>query len=224
MSELVSVIIPTYNRTKLLMERALPSVLNQTHRNLDIHVVGDGTENATAEALHDLVLGGELRVHFTNIKHQQYPDDPGQAWCVLGLNARNFGLDTARAKYVTCLNDDDEWEPDMVERLLAVLENDVYGVRDDGSQVDITPDFVYGKSKYHWPDRHNQMAGSWPPGMGAFCDGAWLMKHDLGYRFDPDCIKRGLPEDGDLWERMYKGGVRMAFVDRLVHHYYPNPR
>jgi hypothetical protein len=60
--------------------------------------------------------------------------------------------------------------------------------------------------------------------MGAFCDGAWLMRHDLGWRFDPGCISRGLPEDGDMWARMYAGGVRFAFGNQLVHHYYVNPR
>jgi hypothetical protein len=46
----------------------------------------------------------------------------------------------------------------------------------------------------------------------------------MGYRYDPACIERGLPEDGDLWDRMVAGGVRFTMVDKVVHHYYPNPR
>jgi hypothetical protein len=46
----------------------------------------------------------------------------------------------------------------------------------------------------------------------------------MGYRYDPECISRGLPEDGDLWNRMVAGGVTFAFVPTVVHHYWPNER
>jgi len=39
---LVSVIIPTYNRNETLFGRALPSVLNQTYRDIEVHIVADG--------------------------------------------------------------------------------------------------------------------------------------------------------------------------------------
>ncbi len=38
---LVSVVIPTYDNHELLRERAIPSVLAQTHQNVEIVVVGD---------------------------------------------------------------------------------------------------------------------------------------------------------------------------------------
>jgi hypothetical protein len=60
--------------------------------------------------------------------------------------------------------------------------------------------------------------------MGAFCDGAQLYRNGMGFRYDPACIQRGLPEDGDLWNRMVKGGVSFSLLSQVVHHYYPNPR
>lgn len=211
MSEpLVSVVIPTYNRKRLLTERALPSVLAQTHQNLDIHVVGDGTDEETclamAHASHD-----DPRIRFTNIPHQQYPDDPGQLWCVIGLNARNYGYDHAKGEYLVGLDDDDELLPQMIEKLLRVL-----------LQYDV--DVAYGRSKAFGHDGSIAWYGNWPPGHFQFCDGAWLMKHDLGYRLDPECISRGLPEDGDKIDRMVADGVRFTFLDEIVHYYYPNPR
>ena len=47
--ELVSVIIPTYNRTQTL-ERAILSVLNQTYKNIEIIIVDD---NANFQKIRD---------------------------------------------------------------------------------------------------------------------------------------------------------------------------
>ena len=81
MSDLVSIIIPTYHRAELLLARSLPSALNQTHADLDIHVVGDGADQATVDAMATVT---DPRVRFTNIERQVYPDDPIWAWNVRG--------------------------------------------------------------------------------------------------------------------------------------------
>ena len=211
-SDAVSCVMSTYNRNELLLKRSLPSVLSQSYPIAEIHIVADGMaqpemyELTTALAALDRP---EIRLWW--IQRQAYPEDPGQRWMVLGLNARNYALDQAQGGWIAPLDDDDEWTPDHVERLLGA-------VRDQNA------DFAYGQSVYHWPDGHPQMAGSWPPGMGAFCDGAQLYRNGLGYRYDPTCVARGLPEDGDLWTRMVAGGVRFTFLPEIVHHYWVNPR
>lgn len=206
--DLVSVIVPTYNRTDLLLNRCLPSILNQTYQNLEVLVVGDGTEQATVDALEDFPDG---RVRFWNLPRMEYPEDLGQKWCVLGLEALNFGLDMAEGPWITDLADDDEYPPDHVEVLLAAVK---------AAQVDV----AYGRSIAQWADGRTTYYGSWPPGHFQFCDGAVLWRASMGYRYDRECITRGLPEDGDLWDRMVADGVTFAFVDKIVHHYYPNPR
>lgn len=204
----VSVVIPTYHRNDFLVNRALASVLRQTVKPAEIIVVHDGNDPADIDRLRSVLPGG---VTLLSIPRQHYPEDPGQRWCVLGLNARNRGLDYASGDYIAPLDDDDEWTDDHIEVLQRAVE--LSGA-----------DFAYGMSQYHWPDKRFQTAGSWPPGMGAFCDGAQLYRNGMGYRYDPDCISRGLPEDGDLWTRMFEGGVKFTFTARIVHHYYPNPR
>jgi len=208
----VSVVIPTYNRNFLLFNRSLSSVLRQTYRDIEVHVVCDGMQGEELDDLEQRMLAlNDWRVTVWNIQRQSYPEDPGQKWCVLGLNARNKGLDHASGEWVTSLDDDDEWTDDHIEVLLKAA-------------TELNKDFVYGISEYHWPDGRPQRAGSWPPGYGAFCDGAQLYKNGMGYRYDPECIGRGLPEDGDLWNRMVAGGVTFAFVPTVVHHYFVNPR
>ena len=48
---LVSVVVPTYNLGCTCLERTLSSALSQSHRNLEIVVVDDGSTDATEEVV-----------------------------------------------------------------------------------------------------------------------------------------------------------------------------
>lgn len=209
---LVSIIIPTYNRADLLINRSLASVRAQTHQELDIIVVADGM---TAKALHPIRAHlkeiADPRIRLINIKRPVYPTDPGTLWCVIGLDARNKGHDLAKGEWVGGLDDDDEFTLDHVEVLLA-------------QAISSQSDFAYGRSAVHWPGGGNSEYGTWPPGHFQLCDGSAIWKRSLGYRYDWACVERGLPEDGDLWDRMVEGGVKFTLVNQIVHHYYPNER
>ncbi len=198
---LVSIVIPTYNRCDLLMERSLPSALAQTHPGIEVLVVGDGTDSATCDAMAAL---HNQRVRFWNLPHAPYPLDPQQRWQLAGIDALNFGLEQACGTWVAALGDDDALEPDMVEVLLAASEG---------------ADVVYGVSVVE--NGSGLTYGSWPPGHGAFTDGANIRRNQ-GYRYERACVERGLPEDGDLWVRMLADGRRFRLVERVVHHYYPH--
>ena len=204
----VSVIIPTYNRKQLLTERALPSIINQTYGNLEILVIGDGTDEETVEAMADYP---DTRVKFTNLPHFNYPDNQHARWGLQALAARNYGLDHATGLYVAMLDDDDEMLPDSIEFLLGMLK---------GQQAD----FCYGISETYKgdpPRKIGQRYGGWPPGDGAFCHGAFVYKASINYRYDLQCFEHsGKTGDADMWERMYKGGVKFYFTPRHVHNYY----
>ena len=67
---LVSVVIPTYNRGRILVERSLASVLNQTYSNLEVIVVGDhandfyGTVDVTVVLNADATQVGSVLARF----------------------------------------------------------------------------------------------------------------------------------------------------------------
>ena len=104
MTPLVTVVIPTTRRPDLVL-RAVASVLAQTHTALDVAVVIDGPNPATAVAL-AAVADPRLRV-------RQTPQPLGAG------AARNFAAATARGSWIAFLDDDDTWLPEKIERQLA---------------------------------------------------------------------------------------------------------
>ena len=98
---LVSVIIPTYNRAKLL-GRAVESVLDQTMPDHEIIIVDDGSTDDT----HRTAAGfGRVIRYF-----RQANAGPGAA--------RNRGIESARGEWIAFLDSDDRWMP---EKLLIQL-------------------------------------------------------------------------------------------------------
>lgn len=205
----VSVIVPTFNRTELLMKRCLPSVLAQTDRDWECHVIGDGTEQETVDAMAGVVRS-DSRFRFTNLPHAEYPEDPVQRWGLLGLVSLNYGLDHALGDWIAVLADDDEFAPAHNYVLLKAAEQ-------SGA------DHVYGVSETYKNGRMiGQRYGSWPPGPGQFCNGANLYRASLPYRYDLDCWSRNRTGDADMWVRMVKGGVSFHFIRDIVHYYHRN--
>ena len=87
--ERVSVPIATYDRIDVLLQRTVPALLQQTHQDIEIIVVGDGTPRplwSQVEAFaHPRVKTRRLK------KRTRYPQDPLSLWMVAGWRARNLG-------------------------------------------------------------------------------------------------------------------------------------
>ncbi|MCT9078927.1 glycosyltransferase family 2 protein [Streptomyces fulvoviolaceus] len=105
---LVSVIIPLYNTEKHI-EACLASVLSQTHRELDVIVVDDGSTDGGA-AIAESIADERIRV-------DRGPNRGGAA-------ARNHGLDLAKGEIVAFLDADDLWYPDKLSEQISVLQSD----------------------------------------------------------------------------------------------------
>ncbi len=103
---LVSVVIPTFNRPHLVVE-AVESVLHQSHANLEVIVVDDGSQTDTESAICDRF--SDPRVRF----YRQ--ENAGQA------AARNRGAKAARGEFIGFLDDDDLWFPENVAHHLAAF-------------------------------------------------------------------------------------------------------
>src|SRR2546428_4234233 len=100
----VSVIVPTFNRSKLVVN-AIQSVLCQTYRDYEIIVVDDGSTDNTAEA---------LTPYMDRIRYVYQAN--------LGASAaQNRGVQLARGKWISILASDDLWLPTKLEAQLKVV-------------------------------------------------------------------------------------------------------
>ena len=102
----VSVIIPTHNRSELLLE-AIASVQAQTFRDFELIVVDDGSTDNT-ESVVRVIADSRIRYH----RNQ---------WTGLPAVGRNTGIRMARGEYIAFLDSDDLWLPTKLERQLEVL-------------------------------------------------------------------------------------------------------
>lgn len=206
MKPLVSVIIPTYNRAQLLLERSIPSVLAQTHADLELIVIGDHCTDETELAMRTVT---DPRVRFKNLPERgRYPEDPGRRWLVASCKPLNVGLSMARGRWVTVLGDDDEFSPDHNEVLLKAAS-------EQGS------DFVYGTVSDLSQGRY---VGSWPPRCGSVCHLAvmYSARRFGHFRYDSHCWRIPEPLDWNLWRRIINasGGEGIGFTDHLVGTHY----
>lgn len=110
MQELISVVIPTRNRTDMLV-RAIESVIAQTYENIEICIVIDGEDDVTAQFLAGYAAS---RV---DMKVAQTDGIGGSA-------ARNLGVEMAAGTWIAFLDDDDEFLPRKLEKQVALLGGD----------------------------------------------------------------------------------------------------
>lgn len=104
--ETVSVILPYFNRSDTLTEAAR-SVLGQTHADLLLYLIDDGSTDDSR----DLV---EL-LDDPRVRHIGLARNEGVA------HARNVGLDVATTTLVSFMDSDDIWLPEKLEKQLEFL-------------------------------------------------------------------------------------------------------
>ena len=93
MEELITVIIPVYNKDKYI-KRTLNSIINQTYKNLEIIIVNDGSTDKSKDICTKF-KEKDNRINLINIENH------GAGY------ARNLGIDMANGKYISFIDADD---------------------------------------------------------------------------------------------------------------------
>jgi len=104
------VIIPVYN-AKNYIAQAIESVLNQTHKNIEILVINDGSTDGS-EGIILPYTSLDSRIKYFSHKNR-------------GVSfTRNFGIEMAKGEFIAFLDADDAWEPENLETKVRVLQKD----------------------------------------------------------------------------------------------------
>ena len=115
MNPLVSVVMTSYNRSKLI-NRAILSVINQSYQNWELIIVDDASTDNTPTILKEWTnkeKGIKVVINKKNL------------WRQYGLSPNlNKGIDLSKGKYIARLDDDDYWiDKDKIKKQVEFLEN-----------------------------------------------------------------------------------------------------
>lgn len=200
----VSVILPTYNRARLL-PRAIHSVLAQSYDDLELIIVDDGSEDDTADVVGNI---RDSRVRYMRLARNQ------------GISAaRNRGLQKASGEYLAFQDSDDEWDPQKLEKQIRSLEAhpdreivycDMYRHRANGSVLYFrSPSIQMGRLI-------NPETGYWQSYMLAMQPTLLRRECLQGETFDE---RLSLFEDLDLFLRLARRRRFVHLQEPLVHYY-----
>ncbi|MGC6429618.1 MAG: glycosyltransferase family 2 protein [Jejuia sp.] len=113
---LISIIIPTYNRSKII-GATLNSVINQTYSNWECLVIDDGSTDETEQLMVNYM---ERDARF---KYHKRPTNRPK-----GANAcRNYGFELSKGSLINWFDSDDVLLPNKLEKQRELLRNSAYG-------------------------------------------------------------------------------------------------
>jgi glycosyltransferase involved in cell wall biosynthesis len=104
----VSIILPTFNRTRFL-KLAVDSVFAQTYSDWEMIIADDGSGEETAVYLQGISAS---RVRIIRLAHSGNPS-----------KVRNRAIEAAGGRYLAFLDSDDVWAPSKLEKQIAALAN-----------------------------------------------------------------------------------------------------
>ncbi len=182
-SPVVSVIIPTYNRSGMVIQ-AVESVMAQDFRDFELIIVDDGSTDNTPERLSP----------FKNRVRYIYQENRGVS------AARNKGINMASGRLIAFLDSDDLWLPGKLACQVRFFDSNKQALICQTEEIWIRNGIRVNPKK-----RHQKESGMIYERFLALClvsPSAVMMRKEL---FDiVGCFDEDLPacEDYDLWLRV----------------------
>ncbi|TFG36490.1 MAG: glycosyltransferase family 2 protein, partial [Nitrospirales bacterium] len=127
---LVSIIVRTKDRPKLL-KRAIQSIASQTYKPVEVVLVNDGGCDLAIEELKTVL--GDISLNYIQLEK-----NTGRA------HAGNLGIENAKGKFISFLDDDDEFYSEHISTLISFLRSKLYG---QGSGVQMKEKYLLKFSK-----------------------------------------------------------------------------
>jgi len=192
---MIAIVIPTYNCADTILH-SLNSILRQSYRNIVVHVINDGSTDATEQILNGVK---DTRVHIHNLKH------------VGIVKALNHGLtlsDIPKVEYIARMDADDVSANTRIEKQRKYMIDNDLGL--SGTWTHILDNGV-NVEKFHPRVKINDMK-KWMLKMNLFIHGSVMFKREIldtvGY-YDINLSEYRV-QDFDYWLRImnkYKVGI-----------------
>lgn len=113
MFEMVSVIMPTYNSERYVLE-SIESILHQTYENLELIIFDDCSSDDTL-AIINRKFGHDARIRLLKGDVTSGP-----------AVARNNAVLKATGRYIAFCDSDDQWLPEKLEKQISVMRKNGY--------------------------------------------------------------------------------------------------
>ena len=107
-NNIVSIIIPIYNCNLYFFDRCLRNVLNQKYKNIEILIIENGKKLLSTQIISKY---NDQRIKYYYIEKADVS------------NARNFGIEKAKGKYIYFIDADDTVFENTIKDLIEILEN-----------------------------------------------------------------------------------------------------
>ncbi|NNK58513.1 MAG: glycosyltransferase family 2 protein [Desulfofustis sp.] len=183
----ISVIIPTYNRSKRLI-KALESVARQRLLPTEVIVIDDGSTDETRQLVNSFSNLSPLNLHY------HYQSNRGPA------AARNRGIEIASGDYLAFLDSDDEWRRDKLANQYEVLYANPHYFVSHTQERWFKNGTHLNQKKYHYP-RHGDIFSQ---ALKLCCVGmsTVMTRRELFDRYGLFDQTLRCCEDYDLWLRV----------------------
>ena len=126
---LVSVVIPTFNKSRLI-QSTLRSICNQTYKNIELILVDNGSSDSTRAEIDEFLSTNHVKFKILDLKENKGPS-----------NARNQGIINSSGNYIFLLDGDDLFMPEKISIQVDFME------RNPEVGLSLTPYFIYSKPK-----------------------------------------------------------------------------
>jgi glycosyltransferase involved in cell wall biosynthesis len=204
----VSIIIPAYN-SGAWIAHTLETVRAQTHLDLDVLVIDDGSTDGTADIVESI---NDPRIRLIR--------QSNSGACV----ARNRGLDEATGQFIQFLDADDLLSANKIERQLQRLAKEPKGTlatcswaRFRNEDVSTAHFFV----EHDWKDYKDPL--DWlidcGIGRGTMPIHSWLIPREVAQEAGPWNERLRINQDGEYNARLVLAAGKIAFVQEAKAYY-----
>lgn len=112
MSDLVSIVMPSYNTSKYI-ENSIKSVLNQTYQNWELLIIDDCSKDNTEDVVTPYL--SDFRIKFLKNPHN-----------IGAALSRNRAIREAKGKYIAFLDSDDTWDKEKLSKQISFMKRNQY--------------------------------------------------------------------------------------------------